>query len=244
MALAMAATVIQRSRHPAPEVGGLFPDGVLRIGIETSPSPYVRLQDGEPAGLVVELGRALAGDLDLRPLFINVSLDGRFDALRLGIVDLLIAVDARRAAFEPDVLATRPWFDAGLVLVSHEEDALHSMQEMAGRSLALALGTAADAEARRWQRRIAAFATLPYELPSYALDALRFGLAEAALVNALDARLYLRQHAMAVALHQVSEQHVALALLSEPPWRWQVIDGALGRLFEEGTVSRLLERWL
>lgn len=244
MALVMVATAIQRSRRPAPEVGYLFPDGVLRIGIETSPSPYVQLQDGEPAGLVVDLGRALADDLEVAPLFVNVSLDGRFDALRLGIVDLLIAVDSRRAAFEPDVLATRPWFDAGLVLVSHEDDALHSMQQLAGRSLALALGSDADAEARRWQRRIAAFATLPYELPHYALDALRFGLADAALVNALDARLYLRQHDMAVALHQVSEQLVALALLSDPPQRWQVIDDALGRLFEEGTVSRLLERWL
>ena len=240
----MAATAIQRSRQPAPEVGNLFSDGILRIGIETSPSPYVRLQDGEPAGLVVELGRALADDLELRPLFVSVSLDGRFDALRLGIVDLLVAVDARRADIEPDVLATRPWFDAGLVLVSHEEDALHSMQELAGRSLALALGSAADAEARRWQRRIAAFTTLPYELPRYALDALRFRVADAALVNAMDARLYLRRHDMAVALHQVSEQHVALALLSDPPQRWQVIDDALARLFEEGVVPRLLERWL
>lgn len=244
LALVMVATFFQRSRLPAPEVADLFPGGVLRIGIETSPSPYINLQDGEPGGLVIDLGRALAGELDLEPQFINVSLDGRYDALRLGIVDLLIAVDARHAAFQADVLATRPWFDAGLVLVSHEDQALHSMQEMAGRSLALALGSAADAEARRWQRRIAAFSILPYELPQYALDALRFGVAQAALVNALDARLYLRQHEMAVSLHQVSEQHIAMALLSDPALRWRVIDHALGRLFEQGVVPRLLDCWL
>ena len=108
----------------------------------------------------------------------------------------------------------------------------------------MALGSAADAEARRWQRRIAAFTTLPYELPRYALDALRFRVAHAALVDALDARLYLRQHEMAVALHQVSDQHLAMALLSDPPMRWRVVDRALGSLFEQDAVARLLDRWL
>lgn len=244
MALIIVATLAGRGRTPAPEVADLFSGGILRIGIETSPSPYVHLRDGEPAGLVIGLGQALAGELDLTPHFINVSLDGRFDALRLGIVDLLIVVDARQTAMEADILTTRPWFDAGLVLVSHEDRPFHSMQDMAGRSLAFALGSAADTEARRWQRRIAAFTTLPYELPQHALDALRFRVAHAALVNALDARLYLRQHEMALVMHQVSEQHVAMALLSASPSRWQVIDHALGSLFEQGTVGRLLDSWL
>ncbi|MCY3906895.1 MAG: transporter substrate-binding domain-containing protein [Anaerolineaceae bacterium] len=244
MALTIVAAFAGRGRTPAPEVADLFPGGNLRIGIETSPSPYVHLRDGEPEGLVIRLGQALAGELDLTPNFINVSLDGRFDTLRLGIVDLLIVVDARQAAMEADILATRPWFNAGLVLVSHEDRPFHSMQDMAGRSLALALGSAADSEARRWQRRIAAFETLPYELPQHALDALRFRVAHAALVDALDARLYLRQHELAVAMRQVSDQHVAMALLSDPPTRWQILDRALGNLFEQGAVARLLGRWL
>ena len=244
MALTIVASIAGRGRSPAPEVVDLFPGRVLRMGIEASPSPWLHLQDGEPAGLVIAMGQALADELELTPHFINVSLDSRFDALRLGIVDLLIVADARQTAMEADILSTRPWFNAGLVLVSLEEQPFHSMQEMAGRSLALALGSAADAEARRWQRRIAAFTTLPYELPKHALDALRFRVAHAALVNALDARLYLKQHDMAVATRQVSDQHVAMALLSDPPARWQVIDRALGSLFEQGAVARLLDRWL
>ncbi|MCY4022757.1 MAG: transporter substrate-binding domain-containing protein [Anaerolineaceae bacterium] len=244
MALTIVAALAGRGRTPAPEVADLFPGGILRMGIETSPSPYIHLWDGEPAGLVIGLGQALAGELGLTPLFVNVSLDGRFDALRLGIVDLLIVVDARQTAMEADVLATRPWFNAGLALVSHEDLPFRSMQDMAGRSLALALGSAADAEARRWQRRIAAFTVLPYELPQHALDALRFRVAHAALVDALDARLYLRQQEMTLVMHQVSDQHLAMALLSDPPTRWRVVDRALGKLFEQGTVARLLDRWL
>ncbi len=240
----LLASLAIRSQMPRPDVADLFPGGQLRIGIEVSLSPYVQLQDGEPAGLAIELGQALAQELDLVPRFISVSQDGRFDSLRLGIIDLLPVVDARQTAFEADVLATRPWFNAGLVLVSHQDNALQSMQEIGGRSLALASGSVADTEARRWQRRLAAFTVLPYELPVHALDSLRLGIADAALVNALDARLYLRQHDLAAALHQVSDQHVALALLSASPLRWQVIDRALGKLFEEGTVARLLKTWL
>ncbi|MCE2490588.1 MAG: transporter substrate-binding domain-containing protein [Anaerolineae bacterium] len=244
IAFLLLASLVIRRQVPEPVVADLFPGGQLRIGIELSLSPYVQLQDGKTAGLAIELGQALAQELGLAPHFINVSQDGRFDALRLGIIDLLMVVDARQAAFQADILATRPWFNAGLVLVSHQDKSLQSMQGIGGRSLALASGSLADAEARRWQRRIDAFTILPYELPLYALDSLRLGIADAALVNALNARLYLRQHDLSVAVHEVSDQHVALALLAGSPLRWQVIDRALGKLFEKGTVARLLETWL
>ena len=120
--------------------------------------------------------------------FVTLSFDSRYDALRTDHIDLLAVADAREAGREPEVLVTRPWFDAGLVLLSPAAQPLAAMSELAGRSLAFAYGSAADAEARRWRRRIAPFETQAYELPTHALDALRHGLADAALVDAIDAR--------------------------------------------------------
>ncbi len=249
IALALAALMIVAVallRRPAatPSVATLFPRGELRIGVEAALPPFASEHDGELAGLAIDLGQALGEELGLPVRFVTLGLDSRYDALRTGQIDLLAVADARATWREPEVLATRPWFDAGLVLVSRAAQPVEAMSELAGRSLALALGSAADIEARRWGRRIAPFQTQAYELPAHALDALRFDLADAALVDAIDARLHMRQFAWKGPLRQVSERHIALALLAEPAARWHIVDNALGTLLDNGFVSALLDAWL
>ena len=248
IALALAALVLAVALLPrpaaTPSVATLFPQGELRIGVEAALPPFVTAPDGELAGLAIDLGRALGEELGLPVRFVTLGLDSRFDALRTGHIDLLAVADARATWREPEVLATRPWFDAGLVLVSRASQPVEAMSELAGRSLAFALGSAADIEARRWGRRIAPFKTLPYELPAHALDALRFELADAALVGAIDARLHLRRLAWKGQLRPVSERQIALALLAEPQARWHIVDRALETLMDNGVVAALLDAWL
>ncbi len=241
--LALAAVLWPRQAEPV-AIETLFPSGELRIGIEAAVPPFVTLHDGAPAGLALDLGRALGEELGLPVRFVTLGSDSRFDALRIGQIDALAVADARATWREPEVLATRAWFDAGLVLVSRDAQPLNAISALAGRSLAYALGSTADAEARRWGRRIAPFQTLPYELPQHALDSVRFGVADAALVDAIDARLHLREFGWSGQLRQVSEQHLALALLAEPGKRWQRVDRALAAMLARGVVAQLLQRWL
>ena len=212
--------------------------------MEAARPPYARAQDGVLVGLAIDLGQELGRELGLPTHFVAVSHDGRLDALRLGHVDLLVAIDAGLAAREADVRATRPWFDAGLVLVSRASQPVNTMAELAGRSLALALGSGADLEARRWQRRVEPFEIMAYELPDHALDAVRLGVAHAALVDTLDARLHIRQFGWSGQLRPVRERHVAMALPTDAKARRQVVDRALGELLERGVVARLLDQWL
>lgn len=241
--LSLAVVLWPRQAEPV-AIETLFPAGALRIGIEAALPPFVTADDGAPSGLAIDLGRALGEELGLPVHFVTLGLDSRFDALRIGQIDVLAVADARATALEPEVLATRAWFDAGLVLVSRDAQPVHAMSALAGHSLACALGSAADTEARRWRRRIAPFQILAYELPQYALDSVRFGVADAALVDAIDARLHLREFGWNAQLRQVSEQHLALALLADPGNRWQRVDRALAALLERGVVAQLLQRWL
>ena len=241
--MVVAVTLLPRPAA-TPSVATLFPKGELRIGVEVALPPFESELDGELAGLAIDLGRALGEELGLPVRFVTLGLDSRYDALRIGQVDLIAVADARAIWREPEVLATRPWFDAGLVLVSRAAQPVEAMSELAGRSLALAPGSAADVEARRWGRRIAPFQTQAYELPAHALDALRFELADAALVDTIDARLHMRQFAWKGQLRQVSERHIALALLAEPQARWHTVDIALETLLDNGVVAALLDAWL
>lgn len=234
-----------RARQSAlPDVHTLFPTGELRIGVEAASPPYASVQDGKLVGLAIDLGQELGRELGLSTLFVPVSQDGRLDALRLGHIDLLVAIDTSLAAREFDVRATRPWFDAGLVLVSRASQPVNAMAELAGRSLALALGSGADLEARRWQRRVEPFEIMAYELPNHALDAVRLGVAHAALVDTLDARLHIQQFDWSGQLRPVRERHVAMALPTDAEVRRHVVDRALGELLERGVVAQLLDAWL
>ncbi len=238
------ALALHARRAALPDVHTLFPTGKLRIGVEAARPPYASAQDGKLVGLTIDLGQELGRELGLTARFVTVSHDGRLDALRLGHVDLLIAIDASLAAREADVRATRPWFDAGLVLVSRASQPVHAMAELAGRSLALALGSGADLEARRWQRRVEPFEIMAYELPKHALDAVRMEIAPAALVDTIDARLHIQQFDWNGQLRPVRERHVAMALGARAEARWHVVDRALGDLLERGVVAQLLDEWL
>ena len=244
VALVVVAVALLPRPAATPSVATLFPLGELRIGVEAALPPFVSAPDGELVGLAIDLGQALGQELGLPVRFVTLGLDSRYDALRTGQIDLLAVADARATWREPKVLATRPWFDAGLVLVSRVSQPVEAMSELGGRSLALAPGSAADVEARRWGRRIAPFQTQAYELPAHALDALRFEVADAALVDTIDARLHMRQFAWKGQLRQVSERHIALALLAEPQARWHTVDNALETLLDNGVVAALLDTWL
>jgi ABC-type amino acid transport substrate-binding protein len=70
--------------------------GVIRIAVTWSPPPDTGFPpefwldpSGEPQGIAIEIGKILAGDLGVRPEWIDVGWDQQFDALFRGEVDLL-----------------------------------------------------------------------------------------------------------------------------------------------------------
>ena len=89
------------------------------------------------------------------------------------------------------------------------------------------------------------FDLLPLETPAAALDAVRSGAADAALVDAITARLYLRDHAAwDAASSPVTDTLFALVTRGDRPEVAAQIDIALAELFADGTVAAIIDRWL
>lgn len=223
-----------------------FPWGELRIGVDASFPPFAfAYPDGSLGGLDVDLGFALGTELDIPVRLVNMGADGLYDALKANQVDILISALRVEAWRLGDVRYTRPYFDAGLLLVSHVDNAASNMRALTGKSLAYEFGSSADAEARRWLRRVQPFETQPYELSDYALDAVRLGLADAALVDAVSVHLYLRDHPD-WQVHTVYVTHAPL-VIAVRLHRWQTlekIDRALGEILRKGIVDEIINQWL
>ncbi len=244
IALVLLLALIRRVTEPPPSAPrDLFPYGELRIGVDASNPPFAAATaEGDLWGLEIDLGRALGEQLDLPVRFVNLGFDGLYDALKTDQVDALIAgvqIDLTRLR---DVHYSTPYFNAGLVLVS--DQGLTKMADLPGHSLAYEFGSEADTEARTWLRRVQSFATRPYELPEYALDAARLGDADAALVDAVSARLYLRDHPdWHASVEPVTDALYAIATQSRRPEISAAIDHALQALIDDHTLDEIVERW-
>jgi polar amino acid transport system substrate-binding protein len=232
------------SRDNAPSLAEIFPYGEIRIGVDASNPPFAVATADDLFGLEIDLGNALAGQIGIPVRFVNMTYDGLYDALKIDQVDALIATLTIEPLRTADVLYTRHYFNAGLVLVSPLSQPLETASDLSNHALAYEFGSDADALARRWLRRIAPFETQPYELPAHALDAVRLGQADAALVDATSARLHLSEHKWEAQLSYVTDHWHPVAVRSDQVARWQMIDKALQVLDDNGTLDEIINRWL
>jgi polar amino acid transport system substrate-binding protein len=202
------------------------------------------MPDGQYVGLEVELAQAIADEIGIPVRFVGLGFDGLYDALKTKQVDVVIAglqpvyhLDGNSAVYSTH------YFDAGLVLVSNA--GVENMRDLPTHALAYEFGSVADEEAHRWLRRVHPFELRPYELPEYALDAVRLGEADAALVDALTTRLYLRDHPTFNATYpQITHAFYTVTLRNDRPDMLNVINNTLQQLYDNGTLDTLLDEWL
>lgn len=223
----------------------LFPQGFIRVGVDASYPPFAEIVNGELQGIDIDLAHELGQRLGGNVHFVTLGYDGLYDALETGQVDMLISAllidDFRRA----DVYYSWSYFNAGTLLISHDSTNSDSMQAVAGKSLAFEFGSTADSLQRIWSRRIPAFDTQPYELPEYALDAVRLGDADFALVDAVSGRLYLRNHPewQAKAIY-IEDTLISIASDIDNRDIYERINRHLLDMINDGTLDEIIDAWL
>lgn len=243
--LVLTALVLVLVAQPGAEPNAyeIFHTAEIRVGVDASYPPFAVATADDLFGLEIDLARAIGERIGLPVRFVNLGFDGLFDALTTDQVDVLISALPIDMARIGAVHYTQPYFNAGLVLIS--DGTYTTMRDLPDRRLAYEYGSTAESEVRFWLRRIQPFDLLPLETPDAALEAVRNGDADAALVDAITARLYLRDRAEWNANYSyVTDTLYALVTRGDRPDVAARIDAALAELFADGTVAALLDRWL
>jgi len=245
LGLLLAAAVVglgvlfRAPEHP------MLPYGELRVGIDPSYPPFGLDLDGELLGLDIDLATALAGRLEVPLRLVPLGYDGLYDALKADQLDVLLSalrVDPGRMG---DVHYTTGYFAAGQGLVSPPDSGLDGMPAMDGRVIAVEFGSEGDQTARTWQRRLHALEIQPCETAAAALEAVRSRQADAALVDAISARLWQRDHpGLVFAPEYVTHDPYAAAVRPDNLRLWEAIDAAIQAMHADGTLENLLSRWL
>lgn len=220
--------------------------GQWRVGLDASFPPFEDLDDaGQPFGFDIDLARAIAAHWGVTLQIEGVGFDGLVDAVYAGRIDSAISALPYQPERTQDVAFSEAYFEAGLVLVTPAgRGAVASVDDLAGRRLAVEWGSEGDVQARLLRRRFPDLALLPSDTPQTALRAVVEGQADAALVDHISALQATAGDAPLTISPQVvvSDPYVIVLPRKAPVLQAQVNE-ALRALQADGTMDALVARW-
>lgn len=225
-------------------------DDTLVVGIDPSFPPFGIFGENQVEGLDADLAQALAEKMGVAHVrLVVLGYDGLYDTLALGFVDVLVSALHPEARRKGVVLYTKPYFDAGQVFVGHADTPLPAnFDELTGATLAVELGSEGDSQARQWLEDFDDHP--PFKLHRLmasedAMQAVLQGQADWALVDAISARLFAKDHPELVvsSIPLLSDPYVMAVRRSD--WRLYLeLSQALDALRRSGQMDEIIARWL
>ncbi|MFQ3661163.1 MAG: ABC transporter substrate-binding protein [Chloroflexaceae bacterium] len=218
--------------------------GTLRVATDVGFWPFAFEQDGQVIGYDMDLARAIAAELGVTVEIVPTGFDELYSALVSGRADMIASAlpyapeQGFRARF------SRFYFDAGQVLVAPASAPGTTIDDLTGQVVGVALGSDADALARRLLRDGANFTLRStYDDTAAALADLRAGWIDALItdtVTALEMTLGRADLRIAAAL---TSEPLALAF-PRPAFRLEAeVNRILEDLQRSGFFATLNERW-
>jgi His/Glu/Gln/Arg/opine family amino acid ABC transporter permease subunit len=141
-ALLLAVTVTASAQSA---LGRVKNSGELRIGTDATYPPFASAEGGDFTGFDIDLGRAIARQLGVRPVFINASFDGIFPALQNGTFDIVMSAVTITPERSAVLLFSDPYIDAGqLVAVRKDGRGINGAGDLAGKRVGVQINTTAQ----------------------------------------------------------------------------------------------------
>lgn len=230
-------------KNRPPTIQEAFPTGTMVVGIDPTFPPFAVDNGQEMYGIDIDLANELTERMGLDVRFVNMGFDGLYDSLIDGQVDVVISALLLNPARTRDVRFTQPYFDNGLVLITDDAD-INMMSDLPEQSLALEYGSSAHSEANTWIPRLEPFDLMPYELPQYALDAVRLDEADSALVDNTTYLLYQSQYPeWENQANRVTNAYYAIAVRYDREATWIWVNATLGGIIGDGTMQAIIDYW-
>lgn len=126
------------------------PSRRLVVGMELGYPPFESKDDqGHPAGVSVDLARALADFLQRELVIEDLAFDGLIVALKTGKIDLILSSMTRTEERAKSIAFSDPYLSTGLCLLVGKESPVQSAADLAtpGRKVAVKKGTTGHAYA-------------------------------------------------------------------------------------------------
>lgn len=220
--------------------------GVIKVGLDPTYPPFELFTGEELVGIDADLAQALAEEFGVAVEFVHFGYDGLYDALLTEQADILISALVIMPERTKDFAYSEPYFNAGEILVV--EDGNTSIEEMAdlnGRSLSVELGSQSHVLATGWERKLPDLTILPFDTPDDALTAVLNQTADAALIDQISGRLFLKNNPGLTRIEEpITVEPYAIVVRAEDDQLLKQINNSLEQLQTSGKLDSIINEWL
>jgi len=226
--------------------------GMLRVGSAVPDPPFELVRDGAPAGLDIELMKAICGELGLTwqlCRYAGDNFEGIYDALDRGMWDCVASGATITPAREQQADFCAPYLVSGQSLVCNVERTpdLRSTRDLKGRTVAVQRGNTSEPVVERLKSEgaVAAVRLYPYDGIVTMLDDLETGRIDAIMKLGPVMHWFTRDRPhLGVVEEGITVEKIAVSVRRGNDGLRQAIDRAQQTLLLNGTLPRLIKTWV
>ena len=171
--------------------------------------------------------------------------EGLYGALFAGQFDAIISALPYDPWRTREAAHSISYFNAGPVIVARAGSEIAGPKDLAVRTVHVEYGSEGDVQARRLRKKMPAIEIATHGTAQDALGAAEAVRASAAIVDAVTARLYLREHGdLQIVGEPLYDESYVIAVHPHAKSLQEAIDRALIEMRESGELEALLDRWL
>ena len=212
----------------------------LTVAYRTDDKPVSFIEDGKPAGYIVEFMRDIGKELGLEVSFVSTNFESMVPAVKNQQYDTaafgVLVTDERKAMVD----FTKPVGYGEARLVSRKDAAIEKVQQAGGKTVAVTRGSALiplinglapDVSVREFPNVTAS------------LNALKAGQVDGLFTGLATADKLIHQHEELTGSQMVTSGIAAFPVSKENPELLAAIDDAITKLMKDGTYTKLWTQW-
>lgn len=219
--------------------------GTLRIATVAGNPPYSSVgTDGQPTGYDVDIGKALAEALGVKPEFIIVDVPGRIAALQTGRADVTIANFTATTQRSTAVAFSRPYVVVGSVFLALSGSPVQTIEQLNDAKYKVAYARGATSE-QTTAAVVPNSEKLRFDANNDGFLALQSGQADAVFLDSLQAASYVAKEAgkYRILPGNFSYEEIAIGMPTGDFDWWRIVDGWVGQFNGSGENETLFKKY-
>ncbi|WP_420854707.1 ABC transporter substrate-binding protein [Scleromatobacter humisilvae] len=246
LALLIAATAFVSAAH-ADQLDDIRKKGEIVFGVlgTDEPNSFVDPKTREIVGYEVDLAKAIAAKIGVKPVFKQIAVAARIPELQQGRVDVLAASLTHNKEREAQIDFSLTTFVTGQKVMVKASSGIADVPQLAGKKVLTVKGGTQEANVRK---AVPSVDVVTFETTQQAFQALQQGKGagyvndEATLIDDL-AKLGPAKKDYRILPTNLSTEPLALGLRKNEPALKKVVDDTLAGLEQSGEADKIFLKW-
>src|SRR5215216_4147757 len=225
-------------------LGKIQAKGEITIGVKFDVPPFgvKNPQSGEVEGFDVEMGKAVAAKLGVKPKFIEAISDNRIPFLEDGTADLILSTMTINEERVEQIEFSDPYFIArGRVLVPGDSD-ITGVADLAGKNVCTALGSTYEANLKKQAPEAKLKLVDSY---SECLELVQNGAVDAVSTDdVILTGMIIQDDSLKLVGEELTQEPYGAGIAKDNPQLQEFVNGVFKELKDNGTWAKLHQEWI